>query len=104
MNKESIHLEATETNISILQNNLKFIEEYFDFTDSVIAKSIGVTRQTINNIRNKRCMLTKTQYLAIMYLIEGLVTEENIEDVYKLLTKEIKTIKKKFIIKLEESE
>jgi len=104
MNKESIHLEATETNISILQNNLKFIEEYFDFTDSVIAKSIGVTRQTINKIRNKRYMLTKTQYLAIMYLIEGLVTEENIEDVYKLLTKDIKTIKKKFIIKLEESE
>lgn len=101
MNKESIHLEATETNISILQNNFKFIEEYFNLNDSLIARSIGVTRQTINSVKNKKYILNKTQYLAMMYLIEGLVTEENIEDAYKLLTEEVKTIeiKKKIITK-----
>lgn len=99
---KNIHLEATETNISILQNNFKFIEEYFNLTDRFIAESIGVTRQTINYVKNKRYKLTKTQYLAIMYLIEGLVTKDDIDVVYNLLTKEIETMKKKFILTIKE--
>ena len=99
---KNIHLEATETNISMLQNNFKFIEEYFNLSDRLVANSIGVTRQTINKIKNKQYKLTKTQYLAIMYVIEGLVTEEDIDAVYDLLTKEIKTMKKKFIITIKE--
>ena len=99
---KNIHLEATETNISILQNNFKFIEEYFNLTDVFIAKSIGVTRQTINSIKNKRYKLNKTQYLAIMYLIEGLVTEDDIDVVYDLLTKEVETMEKKFILTIKE--
>ena len=99
---KNIYLEATETNISILQNNFKFIEEYFNLTDRFIAESIGVTRQTINSVKNKRYKLTKTQYLAIMYLIEGLVTEDDIDVVYDLLTKEVETMEKKFILTIKE--
>ena len=51
--------------IERLQNNLGTIRKVANMTASELALEIGVSRQTISSLENKRSKMNKTQYLAL---------------------------------------
>ena len=55
--------------IKRFQDNIILIRKVLGFSEKELGDSIGVTRQTINNIENKKTKLTKTQYLAMRKII-----------------------------------
>lgn len=55
--------------VSSLQEHLLLIRRCVGWTAKEFGERIGVTRQTINNLELRRNNLTKTQYLAIRYVL-----------------------------------
>lgn len=55
--------------ITIMQNNLRDIRRFLHLSGRELGEMIGVTKQLISYIENGKTKLTKTQYLAIMYVL-----------------------------------
>ena len=58
-----------------LQNNLKKIRAILDIDQAQLGDMIGVSRQTINNIENGRVKLNKIHYVAIMAILDQLISK-----------------------------
>lgn len=57
--------------IEIMQNNLVHIRKCLGISAATLGNYIGVTKQTISNIESGRYKLTKTTYLAILYVLDN---------------------------------
>lgn len=53
-----------------LQDHLQLIRRAGGWTAEEFGEMIGVTKQTISNLENKRTPLTKTQYIAIRAVLD----------------------------------
>ena len=53
-----------------LQNNLLLIRNAGGWTAEAFGDMIGVTKQTISNLENKKTDMTKTQYIAIRAVLD----------------------------------
>lgn len=51
--------------ISLLQDNLSSVRKIAGWTTEELGEKIGVTKQTISNLENKKTVMTRTQYIAI---------------------------------------
>ena len=51
--------------ISLLQENLSSIRKIAGWTTEEFGEKIGVTKQTVSNLENKKTVMTRTQYIAI---------------------------------------
>lgn len=51
--------------ISFLQDNLSSVRKIAGWTTEELGDKIGVTKQTISNLENKKTIMTRTQYIAI---------------------------------------
>ena len=60
----------SDTDITKLQNNLLLIRNVGGWTAEVFGDMIGVTKQTISNLENKKTEMTKTQYIAIRAVLD----------------------------------
>ncbi len=103
-------IKSTQDNIDILADNLVYIRKIENWSLKDLGNLIGITKATISYIENKKAKMSKTQFIALMSVIEDEITDnEN----YKLdalmqllyrsslesgLTAELKTQAKAFII------
>lgn len=62
--------QTSERAISLLQQNLSVIRKVAGWTTEDLGNRIGVTKQTISNIENKKTKLTLTQYIAIRAVLD----------------------------------
>ena len=60
----------SDTDITKLQNNLLLIRNVGGWTAEVFGDMIGVTKQTISNLENKKTEMTKTQYIATRAVLD----------------------------------
>ena len=60
----------TEAEIEKLQNSLLLIRKAGGWSAEEFGDMIGVTKQTISNLENKKTKMTKTQYIAIRAVLE----------------------------------
>lgn len=58
------------TTPELLQNELKTIRLYMDFSTQELADYLGVTRQTINNLESGKTKLSDTQVIALFAIID----------------------------------
>ena len=58
------------TDVKKLQDNLSAIRKIAGWTAQDLGKKIGVTKQTISNIENKKTEMTLTQYIAIRTVLD----------------------------------
>lgn len=65
--------------IQRMQDNLLLLRRIVGWSAEEMGQKIGVTRQTINSIESGRYKLTKTQYLAIRYVLNEEIIK-NIEE------------------------
>ena len=71
-------MDLMQRSITRLQNNLQAIRKVAGLTTEELGDQIGVTKQTISNLENKKTAMTKTQYLALSMVINTLVeTSDN---------------------------
>ena len=62
--------EITKAKIRNLQNYLPAIRKLFGWPTAVLADKIGVSKQTISNLENKKTKMSKTQYIAVKAVME----------------------------------
>ncbi len=62
--------DYTSSDIERLQNHLQLIRKAGGWTAEGFGEMIGVTKQTISNLENRRTPLTKTQYIAIRAVLD----------------------------------
>lgn len=78
-----------ERSIRRLQQNLSSIRKIAGWTTEVLGDKIGVTKQTISNLENRKTQMSFTQYIAIRsvldYEIEKNKENKVLSDVVKLL-------------------
>ena len=60
----------TEAEIEKLQNSLLLIRKAGGWSAEDFGDMIGVTKQTISNLENKKTKMTKTQYIAIRAVLD----------------------------------
>lgn len=65
-------------NIDILTNNLTYIRKIAKWSTKDLGDLIGVSKVTISNIENKKVKMSKTQYIALMYVIANEATSKGI--------------------------
>lgn len=65
-----INMDSNELKIERLQNNLLPIRKIIGWTTEDLANRIGVTKQTISNLENKKSKMTLTQYIAIRAILD----------------------------------
>ena len=61
---------TTEHEIEKLQNSLILIRKAGGWSAEEFGDFIGVTKQTISNLENKKTRMTKTQYIAIRAVLD----------------------------------
>lgn len=61
--------------IQRLQDNLQTIRQVGGWTAEEFGEMIGVTKQTISNLENKRTAMTKTMYIAIRAVLDAEIKE-----------------------------
>ena len=66
----------TKKEIKKLQTNLALIRKIAGWSTSELGDLIGVTKQTINNLENKKTDMTKTQYIAIRAVLDYTIAEK----------------------------
>lgn len=59
------------------QENLATIRKVAGWSSKKLADEIGVTRQTISNLESGKSKMTKTQYLALRFVIQIEVIQNN---------------------------
>ena len=79
-------LEQRQKQINRLQKNLSSIRKIAGWTAEVLGNKIGVTKQTISNLENKKTPMNFTQYIAIRSVLDAEI-EQNKEN--KVLTQVI---------------
>jgi len=72
-------LEQRQRQINRLQENLSSIRKIAGWTAEVLGNKIGVTKQTISNLENKKTPMNFTQYIAIRSVLEAEI-EQNKEN------------------------
>lgn len=73
----------SDTDITKLQNNLLLIRNAGGWTAEVFGDMIGVTKQTISNLENKKTEMTKTQYIAIRAVLDYEMEENPNREIVK---------------------
>ena len=73
----------SDTDITKLQNNLLLIRNAGGWTAEVFGDMIGVTKQTISNLENKKTEMTKTQYIAIRAVLDYEMEESSNKDILR---------------------
>lgn len=65
--------------LCIMQKYLPILRKINGWTTEELGKRIGVTKQTISNLENRKVVMTKTQYLALrtVFEYEMRVVDEN---------------------------
>ena len=71
----------TEQEIEKLQDNLLLIRKAGGWSAEEFGDMIGVTKQTISNLENKKTKMTKTQYIAIRAVLDYEIAERTDSDV-----------------------
>ena len=69
--------EMTQARIVFLQEHLPAIRKLFGWSAAVLGDKIGVTKQTISNLENKKTEMTKTQYIAVRAVMEYEIRNRN---------------------------
>lgn len=82
-------LEQRQKQINRLQENLSSIRKIAGWTAKVLGNRIGVTKQTISNLENKKTPMNFTQYIAIRSVLDAEI-EQNKEN--KVLPKVIEIL------------
>jgi len=72
-------LKERERQIKRLQQNLSSIRKIAGWTAEVLGEKIGVTKQTISNLENRKSAMNFTQYIAIRSVKEIFVKALNIQ-------------------------
>ena len=67
--------EYTGSEIERLQDNLALIRKAGGWSAEKFGEMIGVTKQTISNLENKKTPLSKTQYIAIRAVLDYEIAE-----------------------------
>ena len=75
--------EITQARIDFLQEHLSAIRKLLGWSAAVLGDKIGVTKQTISNLENKKTVMTKTQYIAFRSVMEHEIRNKN-ESTYLL--------------------
>lgn len=81
--------------IEVVQANLKIIRKVLGWTQQNLADRIGVSKAMISHIETGKYKLTKTQLLALMYILEtqfDSYAPETQERLNLLLTKKCKIV------------
>ena len=65
----------TEQEITRLQESLQLIRQAGGWSAEEFEEMIGVTKQTISNLENKKTVMSKTQYIAIRAVLDWEVAE-----------------------------
>ena len=65
----------TEKEITRLQNSLQLIRQAGGWSAEEFGEMIGVTKQTISNLENKKTIMSKTQYIAIRAVLDWEIAE-----------------------------
>lgn len=55
-------------NVEAMQKNLRFLRKALGWSAQRLGEEIGVTRQTINNLESGKVKLSRTQYLALLFV------------------------------------
>lgn len=63
-------MNVVEKDIENLQNSLLLIRKTGGWSAEEFGDMIGVTKQTISNLENKKTTMTKTQYIAIRAVLD----------------------------------
>ena len=71
--------EQRQKQINRLQENLSSIRKIAGWTAEVLGNKIGVTKQTISNLENKKTPMNFTQYIAIRSVLDAEI-EQNKEN------------------------
>lgn len=58
-------MDITQKEIDRMQTNLQALRKLARWTTEDLGEQIGVTKQTISNLENKKTKMTKTQFLAL---------------------------------------
>lgn len=66
----------TEVEIAKLQDNLQTIRKAGGWSAEEFGEMIGVTKQTISNLENKKTPMSKTQYIAIRAVLDYELAEQ----------------------------
>lgn len=66
----------TEAEIAKLQDNLMTIRKAGGWSAEEFGEMIGVTKQTISNLENKKTTMSKTQYIAIRAVLDYEIAEQ----------------------------
>lgn len=67
--------EYTGSEVERLQDNLALIRKAGGWSAEEFGDMIGVTKQTISNLENKKTPLSKTQYIAIRAVLDYEIAE-----------------------------
>lgn len=59
-----------KTEMQIMQDNLSDLRKIAGWTAEVLAKKLGITKQTISNIENQKVKISAIQYIAIRAVFE----------------------------------
>ena len=71
--------DQQQKQINRLQENLSSIRKIAGWTAEVLGNKIGVTKQTISNLENKKTPMNFTQYIAIRSVLDAEI-EQNKEN------------------------
>lgn len=63
-------MNSEENDIKKLQDNLSTIRKIAGWTAQDLGRKIGVTKQTISNLENRKTEMTLTQYIAIRTILD----------------------------------
>lgn len=63
-------MNVVDKEIGKLQTNLQAIRKVAGWTTEELGEQIGVTKQTISNLENRKTTMTKTQYIALRTVID----------------------------------
>lgn len=63
-------MNVVDKEIEKLQTNLQAIRKVAGWTTEELGEQIGVTKQTISNLENRKTTMTKTQYIALRTVID----------------------------------
>lgn len=65
-----------DKDIANMQNKVRLIRQTLGIGITDFANLLGVSRQTVYNIENNKSALTKTQYLAILSVVNMALNEQ----------------------------
>lgn len=77
---------SDEARIQRMQENLATIRKVAGWSAQQLADEIGVTRQTISNLERGKTPLTKTQYIALRYVLNIEIAASENQALAKVIT------------------